>query len=202
MVNDNGRGTSKAARTSVHSTQSRISATTRVAPLHGRSAAANAGPAVTGWLTHTARNTHTFIGRFRSLRRVDQERSYTTKHMSASRHGGVLPMGLATGIGSLPCHDPAAAAEFVLRVHPDLPAVPQLAVPTEGVVSQWAGALPEVTVARRRCLARRPGPGLRGDRHRVRSHPSRRSARLPRCRERQPRTRRRASRRRLSVRSR
>jgi hypothetical protein len=35
----------------------------------------------------------------------------------------------------------------VLRVHPELPAVPQLAVPREGVVAQWAGALPEVTVA-------------------------------------------------------
>lgn len=72
---------------------------------------------------------------------------YTTNHMSASLHGGVFPTGLATGIGSLPFTDPVAAAELVLRVHPDLPAIPQLATPAEGVVTQWAAALPEVSVA-------------------------------------------------------
>jgi hypothetical protein len=66
--------------------------------------------------------------------------------MSASLHGGVFPVGLATGIGSLPLTDPTAAAELVLRRLPDLPAVPQLALPAEGVVTQWADALPEVTV--------------------------------------------------------
>lgn len=66
--------------------------------------------------------------------------------MSASLHGGVFPVGLATGIGSLPLTDPTAAAELVLRRLPDLPAVPQLALPAEGVVAQWADALPEVTV--------------------------------------------------------
>ncbi len=67
--------------------------------------------------------------------------------MSSSLHGGVFPRGLATGIGSLPGVDPTEAAELVLRVHPDLPAIPQLGTPREGVVAQWAGALPEVTVA-------------------------------------------------------
>jgi len=67
--------------------------------------------------------------------------------MSANPHGGVFPTGLATGIGSLPLTDPVAAAALVLRVLPDLPAVPQLATPREGVVAQWAGALPEITVA-------------------------------------------------------
>lgn len=67
--------------------------------------------------------------------------------MSHSLHGGVFPTGLATGIGSLPFTDAAAAAEMVLRVHPELPAIPQLAVPAEGVVAQWANALPEVTIA-------------------------------------------------------
>ncbi|MGZ6897185.1 MAG: hypothetical protein ACXVJZ_07090 [Acidimicrobiia bacterium] len=66
--------------------------------------------------------------------------------MSASLHGGVFPTGLATGIGSLPLADATAAAELVLRVHPDLPAIPQLADPREGVAAQWAGALPEATV--------------------------------------------------------
>lgn len=66
--------------------------------------------------------------------------------MPASLHGGVFPTGLATGIGSLPCTDPVDAAELVLRVLPDLPAVPQLGTPREGVVAQWAVALPEVTV--------------------------------------------------------
>jgi methionine synthase II (cobalamin-independent) len=67
--------------------------------------------------------------------------------MSTSLQGGVFPTGLATGVGSLPLTDPVAAADLVLRRIPDLPAVPQLAVPTEGVVAQWADALPEVTIA-------------------------------------------------------
>ena len=54
---------------------------------------------------------------------------------------------MATGIGSVPFTDAREAAELVLHVHPDLPAIPQLAVPREGVVAQWADALPEVTVA-------------------------------------------------------
>jgi len=58
----------------------------------------------------------------------------------------VFPPGLATGIGSLPFTDAVAAADLVLRVHPRLPAVPQLATPREGVIAQWAGALGEVTV--------------------------------------------------------
>ena len=65
--------------------------------------------------------------------------------MPANPHGGVFPPGLATGIGSLPFRDAAEAAELVLRVHPDLPCVPQLGVPREGVVAQWAGVLPEIT---------------------------------------------------------
>jgi len=67
--------------------------------------------------------------------------------MPANPHGGVFPPGLATGIGSLPFASATEAAELVLHVHPDLPAVPQLASPREGVVAQWACALPEVTVA-------------------------------------------------------
>jgi len=66
--------------------------------------------------------------------------------MSVGLNGGVFPTGLATGIGSLPLTDPSAAAETVLRLHPDLPAIPQLAVRAEGVVAQWAVALPEITV--------------------------------------------------------
>ena len=66
--------------------------------------------------------------------------------MSQSLHGGVFPTGLATGIGSLPFTDPDDAAELVLRLHHGLPAIPQLGTPAEGVVAQWAGALPEVTV--------------------------------------------------------
>jgi len=66
--------------------------------------------------------------------------------MPANPHGGVFPPGLATGIGSLPFADASAAAELVLRVHPDLPATPQLSSPREGVVAQWAVALPEITV--------------------------------------------------------
>jgi hypothetical protein len=67
--------------------------------------------------------------------------------MSSSPHAAALTPGLATGIGSLPFTDPAGAAQLTLSVHPHLPASPQLAVPAEGVVAQWAGALPEVDVA-------------------------------------------------------
>jgi hypothetical protein len=61
----------------------------------------------------------------------------------------VLTPGLATGIGSLPHTDPVGAAEAVLRLLPDLPAAPQLPDhdPREGMIAQWLGALPEVTVA-------------------------------------------------------
>ena len=61
----------------------------------------------------------------------------------------MLVPGAATGIGSLPHEDPVAAAEVVLRCLPDLPAAPQLPArdPREGMLAQWLGALPEVTIA-------------------------------------------------------
>jgi hypothetical protein len=70
--------------------------------------------------------------------------------MSTDRHADVLTPGLATGIGSLPHRDAQAAAALTLRMHPRLPAVPQLPElnTDEGLVAQWAGALPEVAVGR------------------------------------------------------
>src|SRR6478609_5079283 len=70
--------------------------------------------------------------------------------MLSTRHADVLAPGLATGIGSLPHQDAQAATALTLRMHPRLPAVPQLPEldPREGLVAQWAGALPEITVAR------------------------------------------------------
>jgi hypothetical protein len=61
----------------------------------------------------------------------------------------LLVPGLATGIGSLPHSDARAAAEVVLRCLPELPAAPQLPSrdAREGLLAQWLGALPEVTVA-------------------------------------------------------
>lgn len=55
---------------------------------------------------------------------------------------------MATAIGSLPHHDAHAAAALVLRTIPDLPAAPQLPrrTPLEGVVAQWARAVPGVEV--------------------------------------------------------
>jgi len=49
-----------------------------------------------------------------------------------------LPSGIATGVGSLPHRDARAAAEFVLTVTPDLPAVPSLPrrSPAEGMIAQ------------------------------------------------------------------
>src|SRR5262245_22623229 len=61
----------------------------------------------------------------------------------------VLVPGIATGVGSLPHTDPAAAAELALRCLPELSAAPQLPArdPREGMIAQWAVALPEVRVA-------------------------------------------------------
>lgn len=61
----------------------------------------------------------------------------------------LLSSGLATGIGSLPHHDPMAAAASSLRWLPELPAAPQLPerTPLEGMIAQWVRALPEVTLA-------------------------------------------------------
>ncbi len=68
--------------------------------------------------------------------------------MTVTHRATALAAGLGTGIGSLPHTDAAAAAELVLRVTPDLPAIPQLPArdPREGLISQWAAALPEVEV--------------------------------------------------------
>jgi hypothetical protein len=69
--------------------------------------------------------------------------------MSPTLRAPVLVPGVATGVGSLPHDDPVAAAELVLRRLPELPAAPQLPArdPREGMLAQWLGALPEVSVA-------------------------------------------------------
>jgi hypothetical protein len=68
--------------------------------------------------------------------------------MTPTLRAPVLLPGLATGIGSLPYTDAREAAESVLRCLPELPAMPQLPArdPREGMLAQWLGALPEVTV--------------------------------------------------------
>ena len=62
--------------------------------------------------------------------------------------GGAISAGTATAIGSLPHRDAHAAAALTLRCLPELPAIPQLPLRSrrEGVVAQWAGAVPGVTV--------------------------------------------------------
>jgi hypothetical protein len=59
-----------------------------------------------------------------------------------------LVAGMATAIGSLPHRDARSAAALVLRCLPELPAAPELPLrtPLEGVVAQWAGAVPGVVV--------------------------------------------------------
>ena len=56
--------------------------------------------------------------------------------------------GTATSIGSLPHRDADAAADFVLRSHPVLPAAPQLPrrSPLEGMIAQAARGIEGVTV--------------------------------------------------------
>ena len=60
-----------------------------------------------------------------------------------------LVPGLPTSLGSLPHIDAREAAAFVLRLHPDLPAAPQLPVrsPREGMVAQASAGIAGVTVA-------------------------------------------------------
>jgi hypothetical protein len=55
---------------------------------------------------------------------------------------------MATAIGSLPHRDAHAAAALTLRSLPELPAAPQLPLRSarEGVVAQWAGAVPGIVV--------------------------------------------------------
>jgi hypothetical protein len=55
---------------------------------------------------------------------------------------------MATAIGSMPHRDAQSAAALVLRCLPDVPAAPQLPcrTPLEGVIAQWAGAVPGVVV--------------------------------------------------------
>ena len=70
--------------------------------------------------------------------------------MVAALEAPPLVPAVATAIGSLPHTDPKAAAELVLEAHPRFPAAPQLPMrtPLEGIVAQWARALPEVTIER------------------------------------------------------
>ena len=59
-----------------------------------------------------------------------------------------LPVGLSTGIGCLPHHDPGEAVEFVLRHSPGLPAAPSLPgrSPREGMVARAATGLAGISV--------------------------------------------------------
>jgi methionine synthase II (cobalamin-independent) len=68
--------------------------------------------------------------------------------MAAALESPPLVPAVATAIGSLPHTDPREAAELVLDAHPRFPAAPQLPTrtPLEGMVAQWARALPEVTI--------------------------------------------------------
>ncbi len=69
--------------------------------------------------------------------------------MSRTSAAVALTPGLATGIGSLPYLDAREAAGVTLRCLPELPAAPQLPerTPLEGMIVQWAAALPEVSIA-------------------------------------------------------
>jgi methionine synthase II (cobalamin-independent) len=60
----------------------------------------------------------------------------------------ILPIGLATGIGSLPHDDPEAAVRFALERHPRLPAAPSLPRRSgvEGMIGQAAWGIPGVSV--------------------------------------------------------
>src|SRR5436190_8680106 len=152
-----GRGASVARRPAPHASHSSVAAATRGASDHCSIVALTAGPAVTGNVTHATRSNQRKRGRGRddSVRgpraRLERASSAIVEYrpMSQTLRAPVLVPGVATGIGSLPHDDPVAAAELVLRCLPDLPAAPQLPArdPREGMLAQWLGALPEVTIA-------------------------------------------------------
>jgi hypothetical protein len=73
-----------------------------------------------------------------------ERRPYTTNFMPST----VLAAGMATGVGSLPHRDAAAAAALVLRCLPELPPVPQLPHRSmrESVLAQWMHGVPGVAV--------------------------------------------------------
>src|SRR4030081_3248895 len=77
-----------------------------------------------------------------------ENHAYSTSLMGGDLQAPPLAPALATAIGSLPHTDPHDAAQLVLHAHPRFPAAPQLPArtPLEGIVAQWARALPEVTV--------------------------------------------------------
>ncbi len=83
--------------------------------------------------------------------------------MTVSHRAPLLAAGFGTGIGSLPHTDAAAAVRLVLDATPELPAVPQLPQrdPREGMIAQWATALPEVTVRADGSIAVAPGGASR-----------------------------------------
>lgn len=60
----------------------------------------------------------------------------------------LFPIGLTTGIGSLPHDDPYEAARFTFAHHPGLPAAPSLPrrSPLEGMIAQAAWGIPGVEV--------------------------------------------------------
>ncbi|MGH9212313.1 MAG: hypothetical protein ACRD2C_16770 [Acidimicrobiales bacterium] len=60
----------------------------------------------------------------------------------------LFPVGLSTGVGSLPHQDPVAAARFALDWHARLPAAPSLPrrSATEGMIAQAAWGIPGVLV--------------------------------------------------------
>ncbi len=159
-VRPTGRGASSATNTTNHVTHRSTAAVARVASDHG-SIASDSAAARAHRKRHPrdAQQQHQvhIIGAS-SLRRSREARSYTTNLMVTSPHADALAPGLATGIGSLPHVDARAAAELSRSTHPWMPAVPQLPVrdPREGLVAQWAGALPEVTVATRWLDQHRP----------------------------------------------
>src|SRR6185369_6618086 len=82
------------------------------------------------------------------LRRVCRRRPILRIFMSEALLGGAIGAGTATAIGSLPHRDAHAAAALTLRCLPELPAAPQLPLRSkrEGVVAQWAAAVPGVVV--------------------------------------------------------
>lgn len=76
------------------------------------------------------------------------ERPPTEGEQPATGGGPLLRPGTVTSIGSLPHRDPDAAAVFVLRHQPALPAAPQLPgrSPLEGMIAQVARGIPGVDI--------------------------------------------------------
>ena len=151
-VHPHGRGASSASRPADHATHSSTVAR-RVPGRRGHPSIASASAAAGRDRKHGPRDTRAPQPDHGSViacsaSKDERPTAYPTNLDGGTGSAAGFVAGTATAIGSLPHRDAHAAAALVLRCLPDMPAAPELPcrTPLEGVVAQWAGAVPGVVV--------------------------------------------------------